>query len=326
MNASLNRRAATQLLIAGAFAPLEVMAQLPAGRPIRILVGVAPGNATDAAARQLALRLAPLLKQTLFVENKPGGHGAIVADAVRSAPKDGTTLLFSSGGQLAINPSLYPHLNYDPQRDFEPVSMVGRGYLYLAVRPESPFHSVKDLIDHVKAHAGRVSYGSGGNGTTQHLAMELLKKKNGLDMAHIPYRGSPMALQDLIGGQILCLFDAGASILPQARQGRVRLLGVTAAQRDPLAPETPTLREQGFDIGEVMVWSGLLAPSGTPKPVIDQLSEAVRAAVRQPDYIEYARATGGSLAGSTSEEFKSLLAEEIATWGPLVKQSGARVE
>ena len=322
---SLTRRHVLQWTLGASLAPVAAIAQ-PQGRPIRILVGVAPGNSTDAAARQLAQRLAQVLGQTVYVENKPGGHGAIVAEAVKSAPKDGATLLYSSSGQLAINPTLYPHLNYDPRKDFEPISMVSRGYLYLAVRADSPIRDLSGLVAHVKSRGGRENYGSGGNGTTQHLAMEVLKQRTGMAMPHVPYRGTPMALQDLIGGRILCMFDAGATILPQARQGKVRLIAVTSAQRDPQAPEVQTLAEQGVDIPEITVWSGLLAPAGVPRAAIERVNEAVRVVVKQPDYIAYARTTGGTLVGTTPDEFKSFLDQEIATWAPVVRQSGATID
>lgn len=315
------------LAIAAAGLPLMGRAQAdwPA-RPIRILIGTPPGDSSDASARQIAQRLAAILGQPVFVDNKPGAHGFIVGDLAKSAPKDGYTLMLSSGGQMAINPSLYKKMPYDPVKDFVPVAQINNGFLYLAVNNSLPVRDLKEFIAYVKARPGKLSYGSGGNGTTQHLTMELLKTRADLQIAHIPYRGSPLVLQDLLGGQIACAFDAGASILPQARQGKVRLLGITSPTRVPSTPDLPTFQEQGMAGFEARVWSGLFAPAGTPPQVVQRLNAAMDQMLRDEEFVEFIRKSGGEPAGGSSEAFGRFLSSEIARWAPVVRESGAQVD
>ena len=294
-------------------------------KPIRVLLGTPPGDAVDSTARELFGRLAPLLGQTLFVENKPGAHGMIVGVAAKTAPKDGYTLLMSSGGPIAINPSLYgDKLPYDPAKDFAPIVQIQRGPAFLAVSPAVPVKNLKEMVAYVKAHEGHVAYGSGGSGTTQHLTMELLKKATGMQMTHAPYRGSPMVLQDLIGGQIQFAFDFGAGVLAQAKSGRVRLIGVASRERSPLVPELPTFAEQGFPGFESYGWSGLFAPAKTPDAVIQKLNRAANEVIRNPEFIAYLRSTSSEPAGGSSEDFRKLVAAETARWGIAVKESGAQ--
>jgi tripartite-type tricarboxylate transporter receptor subunit TctC len=295
-------------------------------RPVRILIGTPAGDSADAAARQIAQKLTDMLGQSVYVENKPGAHGFIVAEAAKNAPRDGYTLLMSSGGQMAINPSLYRKMPYDPVKDFAPIAPISNGFLYLAVNNALPVKDLGEFIAYVKARLGQLSYGSGGSGTTQHLTMELLKKRAGLNIVHVPYRGSPLVLQDLLGGQIACAFDAGASILPQAQQGRVRLLGITSPARLPSTPDLPTLQEQGFPGFESRVWSGLFAPAGTPPGVVERLNAAVNQVLREDDVIAFVHRSGGEPAGGSSEAFGRFLSSEIAKWAPVVRESGAQVD
>lgn len=295
-------------------------------RPIRILIGTPPGDSSDASARQIAQRLALVLGQPVYVENKPGAHGFIVGDAAKAAAKDGYTLLLSSGGQMAINPSLYKKMPYDPVKDFVPIAQINNGFLYLAVNNTLPVKNLGEFIAYVKERPGQLSYGSGGSGTTQHLTMELLKTRAGLKIAHIPYRGSPLVLQDLLGGQIACAFDAGASILPQARQGKVRLLGITSPARVASTPDLPTFQEQGLPGFEARVWSGLFAPAGTPPQVVERLNAAMNQILREDEFVEFIRKSGGEPAGGSSEAFGRFLGSEIARWAPVVRESGAQVD
>ena len=307
-------------------APALAFSQSWPARPIRIYTGTPAGDSTDASARQIAQRLSNVLGQAVVVENKPGAHGFIVGETVKNAPKDGYSLLMSSGGQMAINPSLYRKMPYDPVKDFVPIVQINNGFLYLAVSNGSPVKSLKEFIAYVKERPGKLSYGSGGSGTTQHLTMELLKKRTGMFITHIPYRGSPLVLQDLIGGTIDAAFDAGASILPQARSGKVRLLGVTSPARLNSTPDLPTFAEQGLPGFESRVWSGLFAPAGTPPAVVQRVNEALNQILREPDFIEFVRKSGGEPAGGSSEAFGKFLVAEIAKWAPVVRESGAQVD
>jgi tripartite-type tricarboxylate transporter receptor subunit TctC len=306
--------------------PMLARAEAPyPTRPVRVLIGTPAGDSADASARALAARMQVLLGQPFYVENKPGAHGFIVASAAKSAPHDGQTLLFSSGGQIVINPALYgAKLPYDPLKDFEAVIPILRGALYLYVDANLPVHDFKEWMAWVKARPGKVSYGSGGTGTTQHLAMEMLKKATGLEMTHVPYRGSPMVLQDVIGGQIPFAFDALASIQAQARAGRIRLIAVTSAQRSSLAPNVPTIAESGIRNFDVRVWAGLFALAGTPPSVVQLLNETGNRILREPAFIEFLRSTGGEPAGGTSEDFRKSIVAEIANWTTVVKEAGVQ--
>jgi tripartite-type tricarboxylate transporter receptor subunit TctC len=295
-------------------------------RTVRIIIGTPPGDSADANARSLANMLGKLTGQAFFVDDRPGAHGIIASEAAKNAPPDGYTLLLSTGGPMAINPSLYKKLPYDPLKSFAPIAPMSTGGLYLVVNNDLPVKNLNELVAYAKAHPGKLSYGSGGSGTTQHLAMEMLKKSMGLDMTHVPYKGSPAVLQDLIGGQIQLAFDAGASVLPQIRNGKVRLIGVASDARSPNAPNTPTLTEQGVPAFRAVVWSGLFAPAGTPPAVIARLDDLVNQALCDPAFAAQVRAQGGEPAGGSSADFRSFLAAEITRWSKAVADSGATVD
>lgn len=306
-------------------APVHAQRDYPA-KAVRIIIGTPPGDSADASARSLAAQLARETGQPFFVDNRPGAHGIIASEAAKNAAPDGYTLLLSTGGPMAINPSLYKKLPYDPLKSFEPVVPLSTGPLYLVVNNDLPVKNLKDLVAYAKAHPGKMSYGSGGSGTTQHLAMETLKKSMGLDILHVPYKGSPAVLQDLIGGQIQLAFDAGASILPQIRNGKVRLIGVASDARSPLTPDMPTLTEQGVPAFRAVVWSGLFVPAGTPSTAIAKLNTLVNQALRDPAFAAQMRAQGGEPAGGGSAEFRGFLQAEISRWGKAVADSGATID
>lgn len=309
-------------------APAHAQSASPAypAKGVRIIIGTPPGDSADASARSLAAQLARETGQPFFVDNKPGAHGIIASEAAKNAAPDGYTLLLSTGGPMAINPSLYKKLPYDPLKSFEPVVPLSTGPLYLVVNNDLPVKNLKDLVAYAKAHPGKMSYGSGGSGTTQHLAMETLKKSMGLDILHVPYKGSPAVLQDLIGGQIQLAFDAGASILPQIRNGKVRLIGVASDARSPLTPDMPTLTEQGVPAFRAVVWSGLFVPAGTPSTAVAKLNTLVNQALRDPAFAAQMRAQGGEPAGGGSAEFRSFLQAEISRWAKAVADSGATID
>jgi tripartite-type tricarboxylate transporter receptor subunit TctC len=295
-------------------------------KTVRIIIGTPPGDSADANARALAAKLANLTGQPFFVDNKPGAHGIIAAEAVKNATPDGYTLLLATGGPMAINPSLYKKLPYDSLKSFDQIALLSTGGLYLVVNTNLPVKNLKELVVYAKANPGKLSYGSGGSGTTQHLSMEILKKSMGLDIVHVPYKGSPAVLQDLIGGQVQLAFDAGASILPQIRNGKVRLIGVASDARSPNTPNVPTLTEQGVPAFRAVVWSGLFAPAGVPPAVATKLNETINQALRDPAFAEQMRKLGGEPAGGSGAEFRSFLAAEIARWAKAVADSGATVD
>lgn len=296
-------------------------------RPIRIVIGTPPGSGTDTWARLTAAKLTPLLKQSVIVENRPGAHSQIACMAVKNADKDGYTLLYAAGGTMAINPALYgKKLPYEPLKDFDPVVGLEKSTIYLAVNKDIPVTNLKEMIAYVKARPGKINYGTGGNGTTSHLAMEMLKRATGMDMAHVPYRGSSLVMQDLMGGQIQFAFDAAAVMLPARAAGNVRLIAVGSAQRTQVAPDIPTIAEQGVADFDAIVWSGLFAPAGTPPVVIARLRDAVNAQLKAGEFTGSFKTVGAEALGGTSEELRRLLERETARWAAVVKDANIQVD
>ncbi len=294
--------------------------------PIRLVVGFPAGQSSDTSARRMAQSMSITLKQTVFVENRPGAAGIISHEAVKNAPADGYTLLMGSTGTLAINPSLYRKLPYDPAKDFEPVSLIAAAPLVLFAAANSPVNNLQELIAYAKARPGKVSYGSGGSGTTQHIAMEMLKKEAGIFMLHIPYKGSSAMITDVIGGQIDFAFEPAGAVLPFAKTGRIKLLGFATAKRNLIAPDVPTLAEQGLPGFEAVPWSGILAPKGTPPEIIQQLNEAVNKALKDPVVTDEFARTASYALGGTPAEFRKFMQADTARWGKAVKASGAQVD
>jgi len=296
-------------------------------RPVKVLIGTPPGDTADGWTRGLADSMARVLGQPLVIENKPGAHGMIVGTAARAATPDGYTLLVSTGGPMSINPSVYKDkLTYDPLKDFVPIAPVLRGSLFLYCNNDVPVKNVKEMVAWVKARGGKVSYGSGGTGTTQHLSMEMLKKATGMELTHVPYRGSPMVLQDVIGGQIPFAFDAGGSLLPQARAGKVRVLAVTSTTRDPAMPDVPTFIEQGFPGFEARVWMGFFAPAGTPPDVVAKVNEAVLKAAATPEFSARLAQAGSAPWLGSGEDLRRFLAEDIQRWAVIVQAAGVKAD
>lgn len=292
-------------------------------RPIRLIVGFPAGQSSDATARLIASKISETLKQSVFVDNRPGAAGIISHEAVKNAAPDGYTLLMSSTGPLAINPSLYKKLPYDPLKDLEPVSAVNASPLILFTAPSSPFNNLKELIAYIKSNPGKVTYGTGGSGTTGHIAMEMLKKEVGLDLLHVPYKGSPAMITDVMGGQVNVAFEPAGTVLALGKGGRVKLLGIATLNRYSLVPEVPTLVEQGIKGFEASPWSAILAPKGTPAAIVEKLNAAVNKTLKDPAVIEEMAKTGGAPLEMSVSEFRQFLINENARWGRAVKDSGA---
>lgn len=274
----------------------------------------------------MALHMGNVLGQTAFIENRPGAAGIISHVAVKDAAPDGYTLLFGSTSTLAINPTLYRKLPYDPLRDFEPVAGISASAMYLVTHPSMPVNNLNELIAYVKARPGKLQYGSGGSGTTAHIAMEMLKKAAGIDILHVPYKGSGQMLTDLIGGRVHFAFDAALSVLPYAKDGRLNLLAVTSRERSTAMPEIATVAEQGVPDFEALVWLALMVPKGTPAEVVDKLNAAVKHALKVPDVIEQTAWTGGEPMYTTPTELSAFLRAQIDRWGQAVRDSGAQVD
>ncbi len=289
-------------------------------RPIRLVVNFAPGSSPDVLARALSGPLATALGQPVTVENRAGGGGVIGADAVAKAAPDGTTFLMASGSSASITPFLTPRLPYVIGKDLVPVAAGARIEVFLVARSELPFaSSYADFIRHAKANPGRLSYGSPGNGSSPHIAGEMLKSQAGFFSVHIPYRGSSPALQDLLGGQLDYLFDPGIAF-PHVRSGRLRMLAVGAAKRSPLFPNVPTLAElglTGFDAGTT---HGFWAPGGTPQPIIDRMNAEINKALAIPSVAEAIRALGADVTPMSPAQFDAVTKADARRYEAIIKE------
>ena len=311
-------------MIRRAFLALPGLA-LAQSRPVRIVVPFPPGGPTDIAARLIAEAMAPLLGQAVVTDNRPGAAGNLAAEHVARAAPDGTTLLFSGSGSHGINPALFAgRLSFDAVRDFSPVVLVSSAPNLLSAGPRGPV-DLAGLIAAARARPGQLNIAVGSLGTTQHMAVELLKLRAGIDVTIIPYRGAAQALQDLMAGTVDGLSDGLMASLPHAREGRIRALGVTSPARSPAAPEIPAVAETlpGF---AAVAWFGLHAPAGTPREAVLRLNAAANQAMAQPALrARYAEA-GSELLGGTPEDAAAHIAREIATWAEVVRATGARPE
>lgn len=313
-----------KILLAAAFLAGHAHAAWP-DKPIKLVVPYSPGGAADALARTVATELGQRLKQQVIVDNRPGAGGTIGAQAVATAPADGYTFLYDATS-FAVNPSLYPKLPFDYARDFLPVSMVARIPTLLVVPAASPFNSMKDLLAQAKAKPGSLSYASTGIGSSNHLSMEKFKQMAGVDITHVPYKGSAPAVTDLIGGQINVMFDNISNVLPHVKSGKLRALAVTTPARSPLAPEVPTVIEAGVPGYELGVWFGIAAPGGTPRPIVDKLNAEIVKILRMPDVKEKFAAQGVEAIGSTVEQFQAHLQAQRTMWAKVVKDAGVTPE
>jgi len=294
-------------------------------RPIRLLVPFPPGGPTDQVSRLLGQMVTESTGQPVLVDNRPGGGSQIAAAALLQAPADGYTVMIGDIGALAVNPTLYEKLSYDPQRDFVAISRVMSSPMVLLVPVKSPANSVAQLLDLAKSQ-GRLSYASQGIGTGGHLLAEMFKSVTGATMVHVPYKGSAPAMQDLIAGQVDLLFDLMGAGLPQARGGKVKILAVGTPQRAERAPEVPTMAEAGYPDVAMTVWFGMVARSGTPDAVVRVLNNQVVSALKNPEVSKRLYDQGFDASPSTAEEFAAQMRSEREKWGAVVKSSGARVD
>lgn len=295
-------------------------------RPVRIVVGYPPGQTVDVTARAYAAALQQAWHQPVVVENMAGANGIIGARVVKSSPPDGHTLLFGTSGQLAINPAIYRSLPYATLKDFAPVAMGAIGRLYLVTNATLPVSDLKGLIAYAKAHPGKLSYGSGGSGITAHLAMEMLKATTGIDILHVPYKGSPAAINGLLANDVQLMFDAGSLILPQLRAGKLQPLAVSSDTRFAGLPHVPTVAEQGFPGFRVATWSALVAPAGTPAPVVQKINAAMRTASRMESVASVIRAGGSEPQQDSTTQFANFLASELTLWAEAARRADVELQ
>lgn len=314
---------AAAALISGTTAP--AWASYP-DRTIRLVVPFPAGGATDYMARTLALKLGQRLGQSVIVDNRGGAGGIIGAEAVAASPPDGYTLLFSTMGVLAINPSLYKKLGYDPVKDFAPISLTHTTANVLVVHPSVPAKNIQELIALAKAKPGTLTFGSSGNGTSSHLSAELFKSMAGIDIRHIPYKGTGPALTDLLSGRISMMIDTVSVHVENINAGKVRALGVTSANRSPSLPSVPTLADAGLPGFDVSIWLGVLAPAGTPADVIARLNGEIGKVMSDPEMKAQLAKSGIDPMFSTPQEFAATIKRDTAKWGQVVKASGVSVD
>ena len=295
-------------------------------KPIKIVVPFPPGGATDILARAIGAELQKAFGQTVLIENKAGAGGNPGADMVAKSPPDGYTLVMATVGTHGINMSLYSKMPYDAVKDFEPITLVAGVPNLLVVHPSVAAKNVAELTALAKAQPGKLNVASSGNGTSIHMAAELYKLMAGVDILHVPYKGSSFALTDLLGGQVQLMFDNMPSALPHVKAGKLRALAVTSPKRSSALPDIPTMDEEGLKGFDATSWFGLLAPAGTPKDIIAKLNAAAVKALATPEMRERLASQGAEAVGNTPEQFAAFIKAEIEKWAKIVKASGARVD
>ena len=294
-------------------------------RPIRMVVPYAAGGGADFIARSIAQGLSKKLGQQVIVDNKPGGAATIGADAVAKSPADGYTILYGTPAPQIINPHLFKKLPYDPVRDFAPVGRVASVAHILVVHPSVPAKSVKELIAHAKANPGRINYSSAGIGATSHLDTELFKSLAGVEIVHVPYKGTGSGIADLLAGSVQMTIDSIGPLLPHIRSGKLRPLGVTSLERSPLLPDVPPIADQlpGFS---ATTENYLAVRAGTPAAIIDRLNGALNEVLRSPEVREHLMSAGVTPAGGTPQELTALIQRESAKWKRVIEVSGATID
>lgn len=294
-------------------------------KPVRIVVGFSAGGTTDVVARIMAKELTQSLGQSFIIENRPGGGSNIATEVVKAADPDGYTLLFVAVTST-INQTLYPKIKFDLNRDFEAVALGAKVPNILVVHPSVPANNVKEFIEWARANDDKIAYASSGSGTSIHMAGEMFKVRTGLKTQHVPYKGSAPAVTDLIGGQVQFMFDNMPASWPHVQSGKLKALAVTTKTRSPSAPNVPTLEESGVAPFDVTSWFGLIAPKGTPKEVVDKLNLVMNQAFDKPE-VKLAYEKLGAVAEKNSpKDFSNFIRQEVSTWAPVVKASGATVD
>ena len=314
------------LLLCSAAPVIAPAADYPA-RPLRILTPFSAGSTTDIIARPIAARLTELWGQPVVVDNRAGAGGAIAAEITAKATPDGHTLMIGATGPNTVNPSLLKNLPYDSARAFAPITLTAVNNLLLAVPASLPAKTVKELIELAKSKPGQLRFASSGVGSSPHLAGELLKSLAGVDILHVPYKGSPQYLVDLLAARVDMSLGAAGPVIPHARAGRLRLLGVSASKRDPTLPEVPTIAEAGVPGFEVIGWYGLITTAGTPVPVVRKLHSEVLRILATPEVkVIYANAGMDAVSSKSPEEFANYIDGERAKWARVIKTAKLRIE
>lgn len=295
-------------------------------KPIRIVVPFSPGGATDTLARMMGQKLTEAWGQPVMVENKPGAGGNIGADLVAKAPGDGYTLLLAAAGFMAVNPSVYPNMTYDPAKDFAPLTLLVKAPLLLVVNPNVPTKDVKEFVAYVKANPGKLAIGNGGNGTAQHLGGVYMSSEAKLDVVHVPYKGSAPATTDLLGGVVHAQFDNMVTLMPYVKSGKLRALAVSSKERSGTVPDVPTLHETvlpGFETG---TWYGMVAPASTPPAITTKISAELRKILQMPDIRDKLAAMGLDGSGMSDAAYGDFIKSEISKYAKIVKAADVKLQ
>ncbi len=322
----MHRSALLVLLILSPLAFANSAAAEYPDHPIRMIVPQAAGSATDTITRVLASALSDELHQQIVIDDRPGGALTLGLDLTAKSPPDGYTLCMGPIGALAITRHLVVPLPYDIARDFQPLALVARGQLVLAVSPTTSFQSVPELIAYAKANPGKLLNASSSNGSPGHVGGELFKFMTGTEIVHVPYKGGAPAINDLMAGRVQLMFESLNSMAPFARSGAVRALAVSGDHRSPAFPDLPTVAEAGVPGYSAPTWTGVIAPAGVPRPIVDRLNAAINHALNSPAMVQFYARIGDEPAGGTPEEFAALIASDSQKWGEVIKRAGIRLE
>jgi len=321
-------QASRRLLLAlvGSTFCIGAFAQAWPSKPIKVIVPFPPGGGTDIIARETTQKVAAATGWTFVIDNKPGAGGNLGVDAVAKAPADGYTIVLGQTSNIAINPSLYPKLPYDPQKDLAPIVLIANAPLVMVTGTGTPLTTLADAVNAAKAKPGQVNFASPGNGTVAHLTEEMFQKAAGIKTQHVPYKGANQALTDVISGNVELYMSSVPTLLGHIKQGKLRALAVTSAKRVDDLPNVPTINESGYKGFDAVTWFGLLAPAATPKDVIAKLNAEFNKALKLPELGKRLGDEGADIAGGTPEEFAALIKGDIPRWGKVVKESGAKVD
>lgn len=323
---SMMKKRLTMAALACAAFTATASAQDYPSRPITLVVPYAAGGGNDIMARVAGEKMSPVLGQQIVIENRGGAGGTIATRQVAKAAPDGYTLGLGGTGTLAIDPTLYGNVGYDPRKDFEPIGLIGTSALVLVIHPSIPAHNVKELIAYAKANPGKLTYASAGVGSGIHLAAEYFRFQAGLEMTHVPYKGSAPALTDLVGGHVSMYFSSMPPAIALVKEGKIRALGVTGLTRSPIFPDLPTIAEAALPGFEAVLHYGIIAPAGTPKPIVTKLNAALRQAVMSDELKQKLAADGTEPLASTPEQYAADIDKEETKWSVIVKKSGAKAE
>jgi tripartite-type tricarboxylate transporter receptor subunit TctC len=293
-------------------------------RPVTLVLGFAPGGPSDVLAKIITRKMEQVLGQPIVIDHKPAASGAVASQTVARAAPDGYSLLLASSAMLAINPQMHSNLGYDPVKDFQPISVLGTQTNVIYVHPLLPVKNLAELVAYGNANPGKLNFATGGNATPQHLAGELLKLRAKLNITHVPYKGTGPAIQDVVAGHVQVGISSSAPVVPQIQGGTLRAIAVTTAARSAILPDVPTISEQGFPAFDANTWHSIVAPAGTPADVVQKLHAAVVASLRDPQTNKQLSELGLDVVGSTPDQMRDMLKEDLPRWAEVIKAAGAK--